>query len=94
MYFWIFRGGFGEASLSKASSKRKKNINQLSKNGEHYRLTFFTVYEILIYIINPPFDVDFMIFYLSLLYLYSFLCVAAVSYIQASLQLLIKNEQI
>lgn len=33
MYFWIFRGGFGEASVSKASPKRKKSINQLSKNG-------------------------------------------------------------
>ncbi|MCR5247579.1 MAG: hypothetical protein K6E14_07330 [Paludibacteraceae bacterium] len=33
MYFWIFRGGFGEASLSKASPNEEKSINQLSKNG-------------------------------------------------------------
>ena len=36
MYFWIFRGGLGEASVSKASPNEEKSINQLSKNGEHY----------------------------------------------------------
>ena len=33
MYFWIFRGGLGEASVSKASPNEEKSINQLSKNG-------------------------------------------------------------
>lgn len=32
-----FRGGLGEASVSKASPNEEKSINQLSKNGEHYR---------------------------------------------------------
>jgi hypothetical protein len=36
MYFWIFRGGLGETSLSQTSSKGEKSINQLSKNGVHY----------------------------------------------------------
>ena len=34
--FLDFRGGFGEASVSKASPNEEKSINQLSKNGEHY----------------------------------------------------------
>ena len=33
MYFWIFRGGLGEARFSQTSSKGEKSINQLSKIG-------------------------------------------------------------
>ena len=33
-----FRGGLGEASVSKASPNEEKSINQLSKNGEHYKI--------------------------------------------------------
>ena len=48
-------------------------------------LTFFTVYEILIYIINPPFDVDFMIFLLCMgsfftLPIFLFVCCCCIIY--------------
>ncbi|MBR6112019.1 MAG: hypothetical protein IKQ08_08750 [Paludibacteraceae bacterium] len=48
-------------------------------------LTFFTVYEISIYIINPPFDVDFMIFLLCMgsfftLPIFLFVCCCCIIY--------------
>ena len=48
-------------------------------------LTFFTVYEISIYIINPPFDVDFLIFLLCMgsfftLPIFLFVCCCCIIY--------------